>query len=49
MPSVRPVERAIISGQNSQANGVLDLEGAIGLEKQYLPKEMKKLGYPNGP
>nr|WP_281503812.1 sulfatase [Arenibacter sp. F26102] len=40
-----PSRAAIISGQNSQANGVLDLEGAIGLEKQYLPKEMKKLGY----
>ncbi|MCM4153502.1 DUF4976 domain-containing protein [Arenibacter sp. N53] len=40
-----PSRAAIISGQNSQANGVIDLEGAIGLEKQYLPKEMKKLGY----
>ena len=40
-----PSRAAIISGQNSQANGVLDLEGHLDPEKQYLPKEMKALGY----
>ncbi|RTE54020.1 DUF4976 domain-containing protein [Arenibacter aquaticus] len=40
-----PSRAAIISGQHSQTNGVLDLEGVIGPDKQYLPKEMKKLGY----
>ena len=40
-----PSRAAIITGQRAQTNGVLDLEGAISLEKQYLPKEMKKLGY----
>ncbi|WP_109831907.1 sulfatase family protein [Reichenbachiella versicolor] len=40
-----PSRAAIITGQYSQANGVLDLEGHILPEKQYLPKEMKKLGY----
>ncbi|WP_262504882.1 sulfatase/phosphatase domain-containing protein [Saccharicrinis fermentans] len=33
-----------MSGQYSNVNGVLDLEGTIG-DKQYLPREMKKLGY----
>jgi N-acetylglucosamine-6-sulfatase len=40
-----PSRAAILSGQHSQANGVLDLEGALPMEKQYLPIEMKKLGY----
>lgn len=40
-----PSRATIITGQYSQANGVLDLEGHIALEKQYLPQEMKKLGY----
>ncbi len=40
-----PSRAAIITGQNSQANGVLDLEGILPVEKQYLPQEMKKLGY----
>lgn len=40
-----PSRASIITGQYSQANGVLDLEGNISEEKQYLPKEMKKLGY----
>ncbi|SDE72915.1 uncharacterized sulfatase [Pricia antarctica] len=40
-----PSRAAIITGQNSQANGVLDLEGMLPVEKQYLPQEMKKLGY----
>ena len=40
-----PSRASIISGQYPQTNGVLDLEGVIGVEKQYLPKEMQKLGY----
>lgn len=40
-----PSRAAILSGQYSQANGVIDLEGALPKEKQYLPTEMKKLGY----
>ena len=40
-----PSRATIVSGQYSQANGVLDLDGHLPAEKQYLPKEMKKLGY----
>ena len=40
-----PSRAAILSGQHSQANGVLDLEGNLPKEHQYLPIEMKKLGY----
>lgn len=40
-----PSRAAIITGQRAQTNGVLDLEGHIAPEKQYLPKEMKALGY----
>lgn len=40
-----PSRAAIITGQRAQTNGVIDLEGAIGAEKQFLPQEMKKLGY----
>ncbi|MCL7762600.1 sulfatase [Polaribacter sp. Z014] len=40
-----PSRAAIMSGQNSQANGVLDLEGNLPMNHQYLPIEMKKLGY----
>ncbi len=40
-----PSRAAIITGQRAQTNGVLDLEGHIAPEKQYLPKEMSKLGY----
>jgi len=40
-----PSRAAIITGQRAQRNGVLDLEGNLGIEKQYLPKEMKALGY----
>jgi len=40
-----PSRAAIITGQRAQTNGVLDLEGAIAPNKQYLPMEMKKLGY----
>ena len=40
-----PSRATIMTGQYSQANGVLDLEGTLPPEKQYLPTEMKKLGY----
>jgi uncharacterized sulfatase len=40
-----PSRAAIITGQRAQTNGVLDLEGEIGPERQFLPKEMEKLGY----
>ncbi|KAA1242363.1 sulfatase [Aquimarina sp. RZ0] len=40
-----PSRAAIITGQRAQTNGVIDLEGILPPEKQYLPKEMKKLGY----
>ena len=40
-----PSRAAIMTGQYSQANGVIDLEGTLPPEKQYLPKEMNKLGY----
>ncbi|MFY0687400.1 MAG: sulfatase [Cyclobacteriaceae bacterium] len=40
-----PSRASIITGQYSQTNGVLDLEGNIPQAKQYLPTEMKKLGY----
>lgn len=40
-----PSRAAILSGQHSQANGVLDLEGELPMNHQYLPIEMKKLGY----
>lgn len=40
-----PSRAAIITGQRAQTNGVIDLEGHIGPDKQYLPREMKKLGY----
>ncbi len=40
-----PSRAAIMTGQRAQTNGVIDLEGVLPPEKQYLPKEMKKLGY----
>jgi len=40
-----PSRAAILTGQHSQANGVLDLEGILPKERQYLPQEIKKLGY----
>ena len=40
-----PSRASILTGQYSQANGVLDLEGALHPDNQYLPIEMKKLGY----
>lgn len=40
-----PSRASIITGQYSQTNGILDLDGHIGEGKQYLPQELKKLGY----
>lgn len=40
-----PSRATIISGQYSQTNGVLDLDGSLPIAKQYLPIELKKLGY----
>lgn len=40
-----PSRATILTGQYSQANGVLDLEGNLLPENQYLPQEMSKLGY----
>ena len=40
-----PSRASIITGQYPQTNGVLDLDGSIAPERQYLPLEMKKLGY----
>jgi len=40
-----PSRANIITGQYSKTNGVLDLDGKIDPKKEYLPIEMKKLGY----
>ena len=40
-----PSRACIMSGQYSQTNGVLDLNGHLAPENQYLAKEMKSLGY----
>lgn len=40
-----PSRANILTGQYSQTNGVLDLDGNLPIEKQYLPQELKKLGY----
>lgn len=40
-----PSRANIMTGQYSQTNGVLDLDGNLPPEKQYLAIEMKKLGY----
>ena len=40
-----PSRASIITGQYSQTNGVLDLDGHIPPERQYLPMEIKKAGY----
>ncbi len=40
-----PSRASIITGQYSQTNGVLDLDGDLPPERQYLPMEMKKAGY----
>ena len=40
-----PSRASILTGQYSQTNGVLDLNGSLPVEKQYLAHEMKSLGY----
>ena len=40
-----PSRASIITGQYPQTNGVLDLDGHINPDRQYLPMEMKRLGY----
>ncbi|MEM9917244.1 MAG: sulfatase [Bacteroidota bacterium] len=40
-----PSRASILTGQYPQTNGVLDLDGALPADRQYLPIEMKKLGY----
>ena len=40
-----PSRASIITGQYSQRNGVLDLNGSLDPENQYLPMEIKKAGY----
>jgi uncharacterized sulfatase len=40
-----PSRASILTGQYSCVNGVLDLNGSLPVEKQYLPTEMNKAGY----
>ncbi len=40
-----PSRASIITGQYSQTNGVLDLMGSIPPDQQFLPMEIKKMGY----
>ncbi|MCK9342548.1 MAG: sulfatase [Massilibacteroides sp.] len=40
-----PSRACIITGQYSQKNGVLDLNDSLPIAEQYLPQEIKKLGY----
>lgn len=40
-----PSRASIITGQYPQTNGVLDLDQNLDIDKQYLPKELAKLGY----
>ena len=40
-----PSRANILTGQYSQTNGVLDLDGKLPKARQYLPLELKKLGY----
>lgn len=40
-----PSRACIMTGQYSQTNGVLDLSNPLDIDKQYLPLEMRKLGY----
>ncbi|MCK4920544.1 MAG: sulfatase, partial [Bacteroidales bacterium] len=40
-----PSRASIMTGQYSQTNSVLDLDGNLPAENQYLPMELKKLGY----
>ncbi len=40
-----PSRATIMTGQYPQTNGVLDLGGSLDESRQYLPKELKQLGY----
>jgi arylsulfatase A-like enzyme len=40
-----PSRASIMTGQYSQTNGVLDLNGEIGVEQQHLPRLMSEVGY----
>ena len=40
-----PSRANILTGQYPQTNGVLDLDGRLPKERQFLPTEFKKLGY----
>jgi arylsulfatase A-like enzyme len=40
-----PSRASIMTGQYGQVNGVVDLSGRLSPENQYLPIEVKKLGY----
>lgn len=40
-----PSRACILSGQYSQTNGILDLDGTLDVSKQSLPRELKSLGY----
>ena len=40
-----PSRATILTGQYSQRNGVLDLNGRLAPDRQFLPLEMRKLGY----
>jgi len=40
-----PSRASILTGQYSQTNGALDLHSHLPADKQYLPLELKKLGY----
>ena len=40
-----PSRASILTGQYSQTNGVIDLDGVLLPERHHLPREMKKLGY----
>ena len=40
-----PSRACVITGQYDHTNGAFDLSGAIPTAQQYLPTEMKKLGY----
>ena len=40
-----PSRASILTGQYPQTNGVIDLSGSLGGSRQYLPRELNKLGY----
>ena len=40
-----PSRASILTGQYPQTNGVIDLNGRLRGSRQYLPRELNKLGY----